>query len=260
MLYCSHFAAQARCHSFSCSIGFIIFNFSLPHLLTWALSWSFGWCQEIPLSILSLKGDMRFGCEWQFAFDVCECMLLSVYKRQGRSETTKFVITCWCVSDISICVPMCVCVWKGDWVSVRDSDGAERVWCTVITLSGMWLSWELLALGTWVNKLLFKGQLPSLYCLLFFPTLRCLHPVRLYLFKVAELHFTLRFRSVFCTSSSFYDNTCVHWRQSLTVTLILAPSFQSETIFWFSSFKLNFRFSEGLTKQFGYRFKFQEIV
>lgn len=33
----------------------------------------------------------------------------------------------------------------------------------------MWLSWELLALGTWENELLFKGQLPSLYRLLFFP-------------------------------------------------------------------------------------------
>lgn len=33
----------------------------------------------------------------------------------------------------------------------------------------MWLSWELLALGTWANKLLLKGQLPSLYRLLFFP-------------------------------------------------------------------------------------------
>lgn len=32
----------------------------------------------------------------------------------------------------------------------------------------MWLSWELLALGTWANKLLFKGELPSLYRLLFF--------------------------------------------------------------------------------------------
>lgn len=33
----------------------------------------------------------------------------------------------------------------------------------------MWLSWELLALGTLANALLFKGQLPSLYRLLFFP-------------------------------------------------------------------------------------------
>lgn len=32
----------------------------------------------------------------------------------------------------------------------------------------MWLSWELLALGTWENELLLKGQLPSLYRLLFF--------------------------------------------------------------------------------------------
>lgn len=71
-----------------------------------------------------------------------------------------------CVSYICIWV----CVWRGPG-SVRDSDGAERVWCTVITLSGMWLSWELLALGTWENELLFKGKLPSLYRLLAFPPL-----------------------------------------------------------------------------------------
>lgn len=86
-----------------------------------------------------------------------------------------------CVLYLYLCV--CVCVFgREDWAGVRDSDGVERVWCTVITLSGMWLSWELLALGTWANKLPFKGQLPSLYRLLFFPTLCSPHPVGLYLF------------------------------------------------------------------------------
>lgn len=77
---------------------------------------------------------------------------------------TKFAPAGWCVSYICIWV----CVWRGS-SSVRDGDGAERVWCTVITLSGMWLSWELLALGTWKNELLFKGKLPSLYRLLASP-------------------------------------------------------------------------------------------
>lgn len=45
------------------ALGFVIFNFGLPRLPTWAVAWSFGWCQEIPLGILSLKGDMQFGCE-----------------------------------------------------------------------------------------------------------------------------------------------------------------------------------------------------
>ena len=117
----------------------------------------------------------------------CVCVFLSVYKRtnvrgterERKSETQcLFKPACVCLISVSVCVCVCVCLCvcmyvfgRGDWAGVRDSDGVERVWCTVITLSGMWLSWELLALGTWANKLLFKGQLPSLYRLLFFPPL-----------------------------------------------------------------------------------------
>lgn len=90
------------------------------------------------------------------------CVFLSVYKRQSVKQQ-KSLLTSWCVLNI------CMCVCKRDWESVRDCDAVECAWCTVITLSGMWLSWELLTLGTWAKKLLFKGQLPSFYCLLFFP-------------------------------------------------------------------------------------------
>ncbi len=114
-------------------------------------------------------------------------------KRDRKSETKSCSSLFVCLIHVS----MCVCLLaRGDRAGVRDSDGVERVWCTVITLSGMWLSWELLALGTWVNKLLFKGQLPSLYRLLSSPPLCTPHPVSLYLISLTVQYVTVRQNSI----------------------------------------------------------------
>lgn len=76
-------AAFEGCSRFSCNFDFVIFNFGLPLLLTWAVAGSFGWCQEIPFGILSLKGDIGFGCERGFAFYVCVCFCLCIKDRES---------------------------------------------------------------------------------------------------------------------------------------------------------------------------------
>lgn len=62
------FAAVESCHRFSCDFDFVVFNFSWPLSPTWAVAWSFGWCQEILYGILSLKGYTGFGCERRLRF------------------------------------------------------------------------------------------------------------------------------------------------------------------------------------------------
>lgn len=165
------FATVRSCQRFSCDFNCVIFDSGSPLLPTRALAWSFGWCQEIPFSILSLKGRSTRGLgARQGLLFMCFCLSIKKMGRVGEwwgkegEWHTRFAPAGWCVSYICIWV----CVRRGSG-SVRDSDGAERVWCTVITLSGMWLSWELLAPGTWENELLFKGKLPSLYRLLALP-------------------------------------------------------------------------------------------
>lgn len=160
------FCCPSKMSHFSCGIGFIIFNFDLTRLPTWAVAWLFGWCQEIPLGILSLKGD----AVWTpgtvcFFTSVCFCLCIK------GSESVKQQSLFWLAGVCRIFVSVCECVClegKTGWVWER-RHRAVRVLCTVITLSGMWVSWELLTLGTCTNKLLFKGQLPSLCHLWFLP-------------------------------------------------------------------------------------------
>lgn len=112
------FCCPSKMSHFSCGIGFIIFNFDLTRLPTWAVAWLFGWCQEIPLGILSLKGD----AVWTpgtvcFFTSVCFCLCIKGSERVWNNK----VCSDWlvCVGYLYLCVN--VCVWKGDRVGVRET-------------------------------------------------------------------------------------------------------------------------------------------
>lgn len=74
---------------------------------------------------LGAREGLLFMC---FCLYIKDRMSRREMKGDKKSETQSLFPVCWCVSY------NCICVFgREDCTGVRDSDGVERVWCTVIT-------------------------------------------------------------------------------------------------------------------------------
>lgn len=126
------FATVQSCQRFSWDFNCVIFNFGLPLLPTQAVAWSFGWCQEIPFSILSLKGCSTWGLgARQGLLFMCFCLYIKDGK--GVSVTRERVAHKVCPSRVlypylSVCVEgigQCERQWWG-WTCLMYCDNSVR--------------------------------------------------------------------------------------------------------------------------------------
>ena len=120
IFFCTLELSEKTFAASSYDFDFVIFNFGVPLLPTWAAAWSI-WLvsgNSFRHSFIE-RGHAVWERERGFALDVCVCFCLCIKdrtnvrgtERERKSETQcLFKPACVCLISVSVCVCVCVCV------------------------------------------------------------------------------------------------------------------------------------------------------